>query len=107
MTEKLQTLMREQADTVDFAAPDLDAMIAAGDRRTRHRRLGAVAGVAAAIEGLQFNKAVALIYTLTNGLEKAAPSADRRAAADTLLLVTGPGRIEKVRSAVHRRCCPL
>ena len=28
-------------------------------------------------------------------------------AMDTLLLVTGPGRIEKVRSAVHRRCCPL
>jgi hypothetical protein len=47
MTEKLQTLMREQADSVDFAAPDLDAMIRTGERRVRHRRLGALAGVAA------------------------------------------------------------
>ncbi|GAA1475754.1 hypothetical protein GCM10009623_02000 [Nocardioides aestuarii] len=52
MTEKLQTLMREQADAVDFAAPDLDTMIAAGDRRVRHRRLGAAGGIAAVAAGV-------------------------------------------------------
>jgi hypothetical protein len=52
MTDKLQTLMREQADSVDFAAPDLDAMFRTGDRRVRQRRIGAVAGVAAAAAGL-------------------------------------------------------
>lgn len=48
MTDKLQTLMREQADSVDFAAPDLDAMIRTGDRRRRTRSAAAVVGVAAA-----------------------------------------------------------
>lgn len=52
MTETMKTLMREQADSVDFAAPDLDAMVAAGDRRVRHRRIGAAAGVAALVAGV-------------------------------------------------------
>lgn len=52
MTDKMQTLMREQADSVDFAAPDLDAVIATGERRVRHRRLAAVAGIAAVTAGV-------------------------------------------------------
>jgi leucyl-tRNA synthetase len=56
-------------------------------RKLAHRT---TAGVGAAIEGLQFNKAVALLYTLANAVEKAAPSGDRRAAADTLLRLAAP-----------------
>ena len=56
-------------------------------RKLTHRT---IAGVAAAIEGLQFNKAVALLYTLANAVEKAAGSADRRDAARTLLLLASP-----------------
>ncbi|HEX8556455.1 MAG TPA: class I tRNA ligase family protein, partial [Sphingomonas sp.] len=56
-------------------------------RKLAHRT---TAGVAGAIEGLQFNKAVALLYTLANAIEKAAPSADRRDAAATLLRLAAP-----------------
>ena len=48
------------------------------------------AGVAEAIEGLQFNKAVALLYALANAIERAPPSADRRAVVRTLLLLGSP-----------------
>jgi hypothetical protein len=48
MTDKLKTLMAEQADSVDFAMPDLDTMTRDGDRRVRRRRgLAVVGGVAA------------------------------------------------------------
>ncbi|MGI4731925.1 MAG: leucine--tRNA ligase [Janthinobacterium lividum] len=56
-------------------------------RKLAHRT---TAGVAAAIEGLQFNKAVALLYTLASAIEKAAPSADRHGATHTLLLLASP-----------------
>jgi leucyl-tRNA synthetase len=46
--------------------------------------------VGEAIEGLQFNKAVAALYELTNAIEKAAPSASRDAAIRTLLLLAAP-----------------
>ncbi|MCC2980760.1 leucine--tRNA ligase [Sphingomonas sp. IC4-52] len=58
-----------------------------GLRKVAHRT---VKGVAEAIEGLQFNKAVALIYTLANAVEKARPSADRTAALGTLLRIVAP-----------------
>lgn len=58
-----------------------------GLRKIAHRT---VKGVAEAIEGLQFNKAVALIYTLANAVEKAKPSADRDAALGTLLRIVAP-----------------
>ncbi len=48
------------------------------------------AGVAEAIERLQFNKAVALLYTLTAAIEKAPVSADRQQAALTLLRLSAP-----------------
>ncbi|MDQ2878968.1 MAG: leucine--tRNA ligase [Pseudomonadota bacterium] len=56
-------------------------------RKLVHRT---TAGVAEAIEALQFNKAVALLYTLANAVEKAPASRDRRAAERTLLLLTSP-----------------
>jgi leucyl-tRNA synthetase len=49
-----------------------------------------IAGVAADIEGLQFNKAVAKLYGLVNALEKAAPSASRANAIRTAILIAAP-----------------
>jgi leucyl-tRNA synthetase len=49
-----------------------------------------IAGVAADIEGLQFNKAVAKLYSLVNAIEKAQPSASRATAIRTLILLAAP-----------------
>nr|WP_302054023.1 leucine--tRNA ligase [Sphingomonas tagetis] len=49
-----------------------------------------IAGVAADIEGLQFNKAVAKLYSLVNAIEKAAPSASRATAIRTIILLAAP-----------------
>lgn len=49
-----------------------------------------IAGVAADIEGLQFNKAVAKLYSLVNAIEKAKPSASRAAAIRTIILLAAP-----------------
>jgi leucyl-tRNA synthetase len=48
------------------------------------------AAVGEAIDGLQFNKAVAALYELTTGIEKAAPSASRDRAIRTLILLAAP-----------------
>jgi leucyl-tRNA synthetase len=56
-------------------------------RKLAHRT---TQGVADAIEALQFNKAVALLYTLANAVEKAQPSADRSEAIRTLLKLVAP-----------------
>ncbi len=56
-------------------------------RKLAHRT---TQGVADAIEALQFNKAVALLYTLANAVEKAQPSADRSGAIRTLLKLVAP-----------------
>jgi leucyl-tRNA synthetase len=56
-------------------------------RKLAHRT---TAGVAEAIEGLQFNKAVALLYTLASAIEKAPVSRDRQDAAATLLRLAAP-----------------
>ena len=49
MTDKLSTLMRQRADSVDSAVPDLDALTRDGDRTLRRRRsLAIMGGVAAA-----------------------------------------------------------
>lgn len=50
----------------------------------------AIAGVAADIEGLQFNKAVAKLYSLVNAIEKARPSASRATAIRTIILLAAP-----------------
>ncbi|MCW4462386.1 leucine--tRNA ligase [Sphingomonas sp. BT-65] len=49
-----------------------------------------IAGVAADIESLQFNKAVAKLYELVNAIEKAPPSASRAEAIRTIILLAAP-----------------
>jgi len=49
-----------------------------------------IAGVAEDIEALQFNKAVAKLYELTNAVEKAKPSSSRHAAVDTVIRLIAP-----------------
>ena len=49
-----------------------------------------IAGVAADIEALQFNKAVAKLYELVNAIEKAKPSASRTAAIRALVRLVAP-----------------
>ncbi len=55
--------------------------------RALHR---AIAGVAADIEALQFNKAVAKVHELANAIEKAVPSASRDTAIETLARLIAP-----------------
>ncbi|RYZ63818.1 MAG: leucine--tRNA ligase, partial [Proteobacteria bacterium] len=64
---------------------------AEGEERALDRKVAqTVAGAAADIEALSFNKAVARIYELTSAVEKAAPSASRSAAIRTLVLLAAP-----------------
>jgi leucyl-tRNA synthetase len=56
-------------------------------KRKLHRT---IAAVGEAIEGLQFNKAVAQLYELTSAIEKAKPSATRHEAVETLILLAAP-----------------
>ena len=56
-------------------------------KRKVHRT---IAAVGEAIEGLQFNKAVAQLYELTTAIEKAKPSATRHEAVRTLILLAAP-----------------
>ena len=49
-----------------------------------------IAGVSEAIEGLQFNKAIALLYELTSAIEKSSPSATRLQAICTLVKLIAP-----------------
>jgi leucyl-tRNA synthetase len=55
--------------------------------RALHR---AIAGIGADIDGLGFNKAVAKVHELANAIEKAAPSASRDAAIETLIRLVAP-----------------
>jgi leucyl-tRNA synthetase len=50
----------------------------------------AIAGIGADIAGLHFNKAVAKVHELTNAIEKAAPSASRDTAIETLVHLVAP-----------------
>ncbi|TKD51937.1 leucine--tRNA ligase [Sphingomonas baiyangensis] len=64
---------------------------AAGDDAALTRKLHqTIAGVAADIEALQFNKAVAKLYELVAAIEKAAPSAARNEAVATLVRIVAP-----------------
>ena len=47
MTEKLRALLHDRATHADFATPDLDTLVRAGDRRRRRRSGALVGGVAA------------------------------------------------------------
>jgi len=65
--------------------------VASGEDIDLRRRLHkTIAAVGQALEGLQFNKAVASLYELTSAIEKAKPSADRTAASQTLLKLVAP-----------------
>jgi leucyl-tRNA synthetase len=68
-----------------------DAAKADGDdvalRKLCHRT---TVGIESDINALQFNKAVARLYSLCSAIEKAAPSADREEAVRTLLLLVSP-----------------
>ncbi len=70
-----------------FAANDNDA----GEDKALDRKLHAtIAGVAADIEALAFNKAVAKLYELVNAIEKAEPSTSRTAAIRAAMLLVAP-----------------
>lgn len=49
MTELLKDLMAERAETADFSAPDLDAIMHDGDRRVRRSRTGGGLAAVAAV----------------------------------------------------------
>jgi len=62
-----------------------------GEDEALNRKLHrTIAAVGEAIDGLQFNKAVAQLYELTTAIEKAKPSETRVAAARSLLLMIAP-----------------
>jgi leucyl-tRNA synthetase len=64
---------------------------AAGEDEALRRKLHrTVAAVGAAIDGLQFNKAVAQLYELVSAIEKAKPSADRSEAVQALVKLVSP-----------------
>jgi leucyl-tRNA synthetase len=67
----------------DGSADGLDETL----RRKVHRT---IAAVGEAIDGLQFNKAVAQLYELASAIEKAAPSATRTEGIRTLILLIAP-----------------
>jgi leucyl-tRNA synthetase len=62
-----------------------------GEDRDLDRKLHkAIAGIAADIEALGFNRAVAKVHELANAIEKAGPSASRTAAARALVRLIAP-----------------
>ena len=67
-----------------------DAAATGEDKALDRKRDQTVAAIAADIEALSFNKAVARIYELTSVTDKAAPSASRSAAIRALLLLVAP-----------------
>jgi leucyl-tRNA synthetase len=69
---------------------EYDAAAAGGDDKLKRKAHQTIAAVAADVEALAFNKAVARIYELTSAVEKAAPSADRAQAIATLMLLVAP-----------------
>jgi leucyl-tRNA synthetase len=73
--------------TYDAAAEGEDAV---RDRALDRKTHQTIAAVAADIESLGFNKAVARIYELTGAVEKAAPSASRSAAIRALVHLAAP-----------------
>ncbi|MEO6432949.1 MAG: leucine--tRNA ligase [Sphingomicrobium sp.] len=60
------------------------------DKDLERKGYATIAGVTAAIEGLQFNKAIALLYEFASAIEKAPASAARDGAVRTLVLLVAP-----------------
>jgi leucyl-tRNA synthetase len=67
-----------------------DAAAQGQDKPLMRRTHQTIAGVAQDIEALQFNKAVAKLYSLAGEIEKAEASASRAEAIRTLLLLASP-----------------
>ena len=68
-----------------------DSSPAEGEDEALKRKLHkAIAAVGEAIDGLQFNKAVAQLYELTSAIEKAKSSGTRHEAVRTLILLAAP-----------------
>jgi leucyl-tRNA synthetase len=67
-----------------------DAAAEGEDKSLERKTHQTIAAVAADIEALGFNKAVARIYELTGAVEKAAPSASRSAAIRALVHLAAP-----------------
>jgi len=68
-----------------------DAASATGSDVPLDRKLHqTIAGIAADIEALAFNKAVAKLYELVNAIERAQPSASRNTAVRTLMRLVSP-----------------
>jgi len=63
---------------------------AVADKPLQRKLHQTIAGVAADVEALSFNKAVAKIFELVNLIEKSAPSADRNHAIRTLARIVAP-----------------
>jgi leucyl-tRNA synthetase len=61
-----------------------------GDDALNRKLHRTVAAVGEAIDGLQFNKAVAQLYELVSAIEKAKPSSTRSEAVRTLVLLVAP-----------------
>lgn len=61
-----------------------------GDKDLDRKLHRAIAGIAADIDTLGFNRAIAKVHELANAIEKAAPSASRTAAAQTLVRLIAP-----------------
>ena len=76
-----QRIWRLASETSDAAGEDENL------RRKLHKT---IAAVGAAIDGLQFNKAVAQLYELVTAIEKAKPSTDRGEAVRALVKLVAP-----------------
>ena len=61
-----------------------------GDQALERKLHRTIAAVGEAIDGLQFNKAVAQLYELVNAVEKASPSATRAESIRALVLLIAP-----------------
>ena len=81
ISKELPLIGSQGADAIRAQAEDLAI------RKLAHQTTSAVSDD---IEALQFNKAVARIYALTNAVEKAPASRDRQDAVRTLLLLVSP-----------------
>jgi leucyl-tRNA synthetase len=82
----VQRVWRLASDLAEASAPATE-----GEDLALARLLNrAIAAVTDDIDRLQFNKAVARLYELVNGIEKASPSATRAAAIPVLLRLVAP-----------------
>jgi leucyl-tRNA synthetase len=85
----VQRLWRLASDLADHGSSWLGAA-PEGDKALDRKLHQTIAAIAANVESLAFNKAVANIYELANAIEKAAPSPSRSKAIETLLLLVAP-----------------